>query len=249
MTDYKPFAGKAVLVTGGSRGIGAAIARRFAEQGAMVAVGYRSGSELASTLAEDLQSHGAKAVAIAGDIAIAAQAEGMVRSAHEQLGRLDILVNAAGIGPYKPLAEIDEAHVRAVFDTNVLGAIMLTKAAAELLTSPGGRIIHISSRLAYNPLPTSSVYSASKAAVVALTHGFARELGPRGITVNSVAPGVIETDMTTEIIAQRGDAIRAQTPLGRIGQPDDIAGIVTFLASDDARWITGRTIIADGGLN
>jgi len=249
MNGYKPFDGKAVLVTGGARGIGAAIARRFAEQGAMVGVGYRSGSAVAEKLASELGRLGAKAVAIAGDIAVSAEAETMVRAARDAFGRFDVLVNAAGIGTYKPLAEVDEAHYRAVFDTNVLGTIMLTKAAAEVLPSPGGRIIHLSSRLAYNPMPSSSVYSASKAAVVALTHGFARELGPRGITVNAIAPGVIETDMTTDIIAQRGDMIRSLTPLGRIGQPDDIAGIATFLASDDARWITGRTIIADGGLN
>jgi 3-oxoacyl-[acyl-carrier protein] reductase len=172
-----------------------------------------------------------------------------VRGAYEAFGRLDVLVNTAGIGPYLPLARIDEAHYRSIFDTNVLGTILLTQAAAPLLPSPGGRIVHFASRLAYNPIPTSSVYSASKAAVITLVHGFARELGPKGITVNAVAPGVIETDMTTTIIAERGEQIRAMTPLGRIGQPEDIAGIVTFLASDDAGWITGRTILADGGVN
>jgi 3-oxoacyl-[acyl-carrier protein] reductase len=106
----------------------------------------------------------------------------------------------------------------------------------------------VSSRLAYSPIPASTVYAASKAAIVAMVHGFAKELGSRGITINAIAPGVIETDMTTAIIAERGEQIRAATPLGRIGQPDDIAGIVAFLASDDARWITGRTILADGGL-
>jgi 3-oxoacyl-[acyl-carrier protein] reductase len=135
-----------------------------------------------------------------------------------------------------------------MFDTNVLGSVMLTKAAAAVMQE-GGRIVHFASRLAYSPIPTSTVYAASKAAVVALVHGYAKELGARGITVNAVAPGVIETDMTTKIIIERGDQIRAMTPLGRIGQPDDIAGIVAFLASDDSRWITGRTILADGGFN
>jgi 3-oxoacyl-[acyl-carrier protein] reductase len=142
---------------------------------------------------------------------------------------------------------VDEAYIRAMFDTNVTGAIMLTKAAAAVMQE-GGRIVQVSSRLAYSPISTSTVYAASKAAVMAMVHGFAKELGPRGITVNAVAPGVIETDMTTKIIAERGEQIRSATPLGRIGQPDDIAGIVAFLASDDARWITGRTILADGGL-
>jgi len=245
----RSFEGKAVLVTGGSRGIGAAVARRFGSLGAHVAIGYRSGRDAAEALAAEIAAGGGTAVAVAGDVAVPSQAQAMVRDAHEALGRLDVLVNAAGIGPYLPLAEIDEAHCRAIFDTNVLGTIMLTQAAAPLLPSPGGRIVHFASRLAFNPIPTSSVYSASKAAVVTLVHGFARELGPRGITVNAVAPGVIETDMTADILRERGDQILAATPLRRIGQPDDVAGVVTFLASEDAGWVTGRTIIADGGLN
>ena len=248
MSD-RSFEGKAVLVTGGSRGIGAAVARRFASLGASVSVGYRSDRASAEALVAEIAAAGGTAVAVAGDVAIPARARAMVRQAHDAFGRLDVLVNAAGVGPYLPLAEIDEAHCRAIFDTNVLGAIMLTQAAAPLLPSPGGRIVHFASRLAFNPIPTSAVYSASKAAVVTLVHGFARELGPRGITVNAVAPGVIETDMTADILRERGDQILAATPLRRIGQPDDIAGVVAFLASPDAGWVTGRTIIADGGLN
>ena len=241
--------GEVVFVAGGSRGIGAEVVRRFGRSGARVAVGYRSASSTADALVAELRAAGAEAVAIAGDIAAPGGAEVMVKAAHDAFGRLDILVNTAGVGPYLPLEEIDESHIRTILDTNVLGAIFLTKAAVPLLPSPGGRIIHFASRLAYNPIPTSSVYSASKAAVVALVHAYARELGPKGITVNAVAPGVIETDMTAKIIEQRGEQIRAATPLGRIGAPEDIAGIVEFLASADAGWITGRTIIADGGLN
>lgn len=243
------FAGRAVLVTGGSRGIGAAVARRFAAMGAKVAIGYRAGAAAAEAVIADIEAAGGEARGVAGDIARPDEARGMVEAAHGEFGRLDVLVNAAGIGPYLPLDKIDEAHVRAILDTNVMGTVMLTQAAAPLLPSPGGRIVHFASRLAYNPIPNSSVYSASKAAVVTLVHAYARELGGRGITVNAVAPGVIETDMTTKIIAERGDQIRAMTPLARIGQPDDIAGIVTFLASPEAGWITGRTILADGGLN
>jgi 3-oxoacyl-[acyl-carrier protein] reductase len=242
-------AGKAALVVGGSRGIGAAVARRLAAEGASVAVGFRVASTEADVIVAEIRATGGQAAAFGGNIADAGAAAGMVGAAHAAFGCLDILVNTAGVGPYRPLAAVDEDYVRTIFDTNVLGAIMLTKAAADVLRRPGGRIVHFASRLAYSPIPTSTVYAASKAAVVALTHGYAKELGPSGITVNAVAPGVIETDMTTGIIAERGDSIRSLTPLGRIGQPDDIAGIVAFLASDDAGWITGRTIIADGGYN
>jgi 3-oxoacyl-[acyl-carrier protein] reductase len=249
MSTEAPFSGRTVLVVGGSRGIGAAVARRFASLGAKVAIGYRAAGATAQGLIDEISAAGGEARGFAGDVSRPREAQAMVGAAHDAFGRLDVLVNTAGIGPYRPLEKIDEAYVRAIFDTNVLGTIMLTQAAAPLLPSPGGRIVHFSSRLAFNPLPTSSVYSASKAAVVTLVHGFARELGPKGITVNAVAPGVIETDMTKTIIAERGEQILAMTPLGRIGQPDDIAGIVTFLASAEAGWITGRTILADGGLN
>lgn len=240
--------GRIALVTGGSRGIGAAVARRLARDGASVAVGYRAGSAEADAVVTEIEAAGGRALAVQGDIGADGDAARMVTETCRHFGRLDILVNAAGIGKYRPLAAVDEAYVRQMFDTNVLGAIMLTKAAAEVMET-GGRIVHVSSRLAYSPIPTSTVYAASKAAVTALVHGYGKELGPKGITVNAIAPGVIETDMTTAIIAERGEQIRATTPLGRIGQPDDIAGIAAFLASDDARWITGRTILADGGLN
>lgn len=242
------FEGKVILVTGGSRGLGASVARRLCDEGATVAIGYRSAAADAERMVAEIAAGGGRAAAFAGDIGKSGAAERLVEAAHAAFGRLDGLVNAAGVGPYRPLAEVDGDYVRAMFDTNVTGAVMLTKAAAALM-APGGRIVHFASRLAYSPIPTSTVYAASKAAVVALTHGFAKELGPKGITVNAVAPGVIETDMTTAIIAQRGDAIRAGTPLGRIGQPEDVAGVVSFLLSDDAGWVTGRTIIVDGGFN
>lgn len=237
---------RVALVAGGSRGIGAAVARRLAADGAIVAIGYRAAAAEAQSIATEIEADGGRALAVRGDIGRDGDAARMVGETMAQLGRLDVLVNTAGIGPYRPLASVDEAYIRQMFDTNVLGAIMLTKAAAGVMQA-GGRIVHISSRLAFSPLPTSTVYAASKAAVAAMVHGFARELGPKGITINAVAPGVIETDMTTAIIAERGEQIRSSTPLGRIGQPGDIAGIVAFLASDDARWITGRTILADGG--
>jgi 3-oxoacyl-[acyl-carrier protein] reductase len=240
--------GKVALVTGGSRGLGAAVTRRLAADGAAIGVGYRSATAEAEALVEEISKVGGKAIPVRGDIGKDGDPARMVEETRAHFQRLDVLVNAAGIGPYRPLAAVDEAYVRDIFDTNVTGSIMLTKAAAAIM-HPGGRIVHFASRLAYSPIPTSTVYAASKAAVVALVHGYAKELGPRGITVNAVAPGVIATDMTTEIIAERGEQIRAMTPLGRIGQPDDIAGIVAFLVSDDARWVTGRTILGDGGYN
>lgn len=241
------FAGRVALVVGGSRGIGAAVVRRLAADGADVAIGYRAATGEAEALVREVEAGGGRALATQGDVGRDGDAQRMVDETVARFGRLDVLVNTAGIGPYRPLESVDEAYVRQMFDTNVLGAIMLTKAVAAVMRE-GGRIVQVSSRLAYSPLPTSTVYAASKAAILTMVHGFARELGPKGITINAVAPGVIETDMTTKIIAERGDQIRSSTPLGRIGQPDDIAGIVAFLASDDARWITGRTILADGGL-
>lgn len=239
---------RVVLVTGGSRGIGAAVARRFAGLGEHVVIGYRSDHDAAEKLAAELSDAGTKCIAAGGDVADPEAMKAVVAAAIDSFGRLDVLVTCAGIGPYRPLGRMDAAFVRSILDANVLGTVLATEAALPHLPSPGGRIINFASALAFRPIPTSSVYSASKAAVVTLTHAFSKELGPRGITVNAVAPGVIETDMTRSILAERGDQILASTPLGRIGQTDDIAGIVTFLASPEAGWITGRTIIADGGV-
>ncbi len=240
--------GKVVLVTGGSRGIGAAISRRFASLGCRIVLGYKSDHDAARNLAQQLAGADGSCIAISGDIANPDDIERLVASAVEYVGGIDVLVNCAAIGPYRPLGKMDAAFIRSVLDTNVVGTVLMTQAVLPHLPSPGGRSINLSSALAYRPIATSSVYAASKAAVVTLTHAFSKELGPRGITVNAVAPGVIETDMTRSILAERGDQILAMTPLARIGQPDDIAGIVTFLASPEAGWITGRTIIADGGV-
>ena len=245
----KEFADKAVIVTGGSRGIGAEIARAFAAVGARVAIVYRSGKEAAENLCSEIAAAGGDAVAVQADISKPLDAKQAVEKAAKQFSKIDILINAAGIGPYLPLAGITEEHYRDIFDTNVLGTVMMIQAAVPHMPEEGGRIVNFASRLAYNPLPGSSIYSASKAAVVCLTHTYARELGAKNITVNAIAPGVIETDMTRDIIVQRGEGIIAQTPLHRIGQPDDIAGVALFLASSASKWITGRTLIADGGLN
>jgi 3-oxoacyl-[acyl-carrier protein] reductase len=244
----KSLSGKVALITGGSRGIGAAIARRFAAAGGEVAIGYQARSDTAKDLAAEITDAGGQCLPVQGDISDADAAQRMASDTLARFGRIDILVNCAGIGPYRALGAMDTAFIRSILDANVLGTVLVTQAVLAHLTAPGGRIINFASALAYRPIPTSSVYSASKAAVVTLTHAWSKELGPKGITVNAIAPGVIETDMTTAILAERRPGIVASTPLGRIAQPDDIAGIALFLCSSEAGWITGRTIIADGGV-
>ncbi|WP_245430935.1 SDR family NAD(P)-dependent oxidoreductase [Rhodoplanes roseus] len=248
MTDGLSLTGKVALITGGSRGIGAGIARRFAAAGAGVAISYKSRSDAADALAAEITAAGGHCLPVAGDLADEAAVARAVEQTVARFGRIDILVNCAGIGPYKPLGSMDAAFVRSILDANVLGTVLITQAVLPHLPSPGGRIVNVASALAYRPIPTSSVYSASKAAVVTLTHAWSKELGPKGITVNAIAPGVIETEMTTAILAERGPGIVAMTPLGRIGQPDDIAGIALFLCSAESGWVTGRTIVADGGV-
>jgi 3-oxoacyl-[acyl-carrier protein] reductase len=243
-----PHSGNIVLVTGGSRGIGAAVARRFAGAGAKVAIGYRSGAAAADKVLADFAAAGTEGMKVAGDLAKPGDAEAMVAKVVERFGRVDVLVNCAGVAEYRPFEKTDLDFFRATFETNVYGTIALIQAALPHLPSPGGRIINFSSALASRPIPTTSIYSASKGAINTLSHALAREFGARGITVNTIAPGVIETEMTAKILEERGPAIKAMTPLGRIGQPDDIAGVALFLASPDAGWVTGRTFIVDGGV-
>ncbi len=244
-----PLKDKVVLVTGGSRGIGAAMAKRFAAVGSQVAVGCRSQSPAVERVLGEIAAQGAQAIAVYGDIAKPDEARNIVAETVKRFGRLDVVVNCAGISNHRPFAESDPAFFRAIFDTNVLGTIEVIQAALPHLPSPGGRIINFSSALATRPLPRTAIYAASKAAVSALSHALAKEFGPRGITVNAIAPGVIETDMTQKALAERGDTILAQTPLARIGQPDDVAGVALFLASPDSGWVTGRTFIVDGGVS
>ncbi|MCF8476112.1 MAG: glucose 1-dehydrogenase [Pseudolabrys sp.] len=241
--------GKVVLVTGGSRGIGAGMARRFAAAGSRVAIGCRTESAATETVLADIAAAGAEGAVFVGDIANPVAARAMVAQVVARFGHIDVLVNCAGVSNHRPFEESDPTFFHAIFDTNVLGTIAVIQAALPHLTAPGGRIINFSSALATRPIPNTSIYAASKAAVAALSHALAKEFGPRGITVNTIAPGVIETEMTARALTERGASILAMTPLGRIGQPDDIAGIGLFLASPDAGWITGRTIIADGGVS
>jgi 3-oxoacyl-[acyl-carrier protein] reductase len=241
--------GKVVLITGGSRGIGAGIARRFGEEGSLVAVCFRSGKAAADAVVADIAAGGGQGIAVAGDVAKPEDTRAIVAEVVARYGHIDVLINCAGISEHRPFEKADPAFFHAIFDTNVLGTVEMIRAALPHMTAPGGRIINFSSGLATRPIPATSIYAASKAAVAALSHALAKEFGPRGITVNTIAPGVIETEMTTQILKERGANIIGMTPLGRIGQTDDIAGIAVFLASPDGKWLTGRTLIADGGIS
>ena len=239
---------KVVLVTGGSRGIGAAIVRRFAAEGSRVAIGCRSANAAADAVLRDVTAAGAQGVVVTGDLAKPEAARDVVAQTVTRFGHIDVVVNCGGISEHRAFEASDPAFFHSIFDTNVLGTIAVIQAALPHLTAPGGRIVNFSTALASRPIPKSSIYSASKAAVQTLSHALAKEFGSRGITVNTVAPGVIETDMTAKTLVERGDSIRAMTPLGRIGQPDDVAGVVLFLASPEGGWITGRTLLVDGGV-
>lgn len=182
-----------------------------------------------------------------GDVRKGETADAAVNVAIKNFGRIDILVTAAGVNHWSALPGISAEDVTAVMDVNVGGTLLAIRSAAAKMAE-GGSIVTLSSRLAQNAQPGFALYAASKAAVIALTEGFAKELGGRGIRINSVAPGLIETEMTRQAVAERGAAVAAQTPLGRVGQPEDIARVIAMLVSEDARWITGRTIRADGGI-
>ena len=239
--------GKVAWVTGGSRGIGAETAKLLARRGASLVVGYGNARDEAEAVANAIARSGGRAVISGGDVRKSETADAAVSAAIDNFGRLDILVTAAGVNHWSKLEGISGEDVTAVMDVNVGGTLQAIRAAAARMTD-GGSIVTLSSRFAQNVQPGVALYAASKAAVIALTEGFAKELGGRGIRVNSVAPGLTETDMTRKAIAERGDAVAAQTSLGRVGQPEDIARVIAMLVSEDARWVTGRTIRADGGI-
>ena len=243
-------ANKVAVVTGASKGIGASIAKALAAEGAAVVVNYASSKAGADAVVEAITAAGGKAIAVHGDVSVAADAQGLIAAAVETFGRLDILVNNSGVYEFRPLAEINEEQFHRMFDINVLGLLLTTQAADKHLVE-GASIINISSAVTSILPAQSAVYTATKGAVDAITGVLANELGPRKIRVNSINPGVVETEGThaagfvgTEFEA----AFVARTPLGRIGQPDDIGDIAVFLASDDSRWLTGEKLVASGGL-
>jgi len=241
---------KVAIVTGASKGIGAGIAKALAAEGAAVIVNYASSKAGADKVVADIEAAGGKAVAIGGDVSKQADAENLVAKAIEHFGRLDVVVNNSGVYEFSSIEAITEAHYRRIFDVNVLGTILVTQAAVKHLGS-GGSIINIGSAVTRLTPAESAVYSGTKGAVDAITGVLARELGPRGIRVNAVNPGMVITEGVQSAGFAGSDFenwATSQTPLGRVGQVDDIAPIVTFLATDDARWVTGELLLASGGM-
>jgi len=243
--------GKVAIVTGASKGIGAEIARQLAAEGAAVVVNYSSSKEGADKVVAEITKQGGKAVAVKANLSNPAEVEGLFTATKQKFDRLDILVNNAGVYEFAPLESITPEHFHKQYDLNVLGLLLATQQAAKHFGSAGGSVVNVSSVAADLAPPTASAYSGTKAAVNAITRSLAQELGPRKIRVNAVNPGMVETEGTHSAGITESDfrkATEAQTPLGRIGQPRDIAPAVVFLASDDAAWITGETLYISGGL-
>jgi 3-oxoacyl-[acyl-carrier protein] reductase len=242
-------AGKVALVTGASKGIGAAIAKYLAAEGAAVVVNYSSSREGADRVVKEVVAQGGKAVAVQADVAKQADVERLFAETKRAFGALDILVNNAGIYEGQPIGQITEENFHRHFNLNVLGLILATQEAIKQFGPSGGSIVNISSVVSTLSPSGMAVYNATKSAVDNLTRTFAKELGSRKIRVNSVNPGPVETEGTHSAgMEEQFKAFAAATPLGRIGQPEDIAAVVVFLASPDSGWITGEALYASGGM-
>jgi 3-oxoacyl-[acyl-carrier protein] reductase len=246
----KKLTGKTAVVTGASKGICASIAKHLAAEGASVVVNYASSQAGADRVVAEIIRAGGSAVAMQADVAKLADVERLFAEATKAFGRLDILVNNAGVYEFAPLENVTEEHFHKQFTINVLGLIFAAQAAVKSFGAAGGCIINISSLLSTLGFPNASVYSGTKGAVDAITRSLAKELGPRGIRVNAINPGMVETEGAhaagiTE--SEMRKQVEALTPLGRIGRPEDIAGAAVFLASADSSWITGETFVISGG--
>ena len=244
--------GKVAVVTGASKGIGAAIAKALAAEGASVVVNYASSKAGADKTVDEIFKAGGKAVAVGGDVSKAAEAQGIIAAAISNYGRLDVLVNNSGVYEFSPIETITEEHFHRQFNINVLGLLLVTQAAVKHL-GEGGSIINIGSIVSRVTPPNSAVYTGTKGAVDAITGVLSRELGPRKIRVNALNPGLVETEGTKTAGTSGPDSemekwIIPQTPLGRVGQPQDIAAVAVFLASDDSGWLTGEQLLTGGGL-
>jgi 3-oxoacyl-[acyl-carrier protein] reductase len=247
----KKLVGKVAVVTGASKGIGAAIAKHFAAEGAAVVVNYSSSKEAADRVVKEITNSGGTAVAVKANLADSADIKKLFAETKNKFDKLDILVNNAGIYEFAPLENVTPEHFHKQFDLNVLGLVLASQEAAKHFGPSGGAIVNISSVVAHSPVATASVYSGTKAAVDAITRSLAKELGPRNIRVNAINPGMVETEGLQGAGIAHSDfrkATEAQTPLGRIGRPDDIAPAAIFFASSDSSWITGETLTISGGL-
>jgi 3-oxoacyl-[acyl-carrier protein] reductase len=248
-TPSKKLSGKVAVVTGASKGIGAAIAKHLAAEGAAVVVNYASSKTGADKVVAEIAGAGGEAVAVQGDVAKPADIERLFVETKKAFGALDILVNNAGIYESKPFGQITEEIFHRHFDLNVFGLILTTQEALKHFRPEGGSVINTSSVVSTLSPAGNLVYNATKSAVDGITRTLAKELGPRKIRVNSVNPGPIETEGAQAAgLSERFKALAAVTPLGRVGQPDDIAPAVVFLASEDSHWITGESPYVTGGL-
>ena len=242
---------KVAVVTGASKGIGASIAKHLAAEGAAVVVNYASSRAGADRVVSEITRDGGRAIAVQADLARPADITRLFAEARSAFGRLDILVNNAGVYEFQPIEDITEEHFHRQFDVNVLGLLLASKEAVKHFGTTGGSIVNVSSTASRLMPANTAVYTATKAAVDAITGVLAKELGPRGIRVNAVNPGMVETEGVHAAGIMESDfrkEIESKTPLGRIGQPGDIAPAVVFLASEDAGWVSGETLLVAGGL-
>jgi 3-oxoacyl-[acyl-carrier protein] reductase len=250
-TPNKKLAGKVAVVTGASKGIGAAVAQRLAAEGAAVVVNYASSKTSADNIVRDISNTGGRAIAVQADMSKKSDIERLFAETTKAFNTIDILVNNAGIYEFAPVENVTEEHFHKQFNLNVLGLLFATQAAVKLFGPSGGSIVNISSIVSTMGVPNAAVYSATKGAVDALTRSLAKELGSRKIRVNAINPGMVDTEgFHAAGIAgsEMQKNVEAQTPLGRIGQPQDIAAAAVFLASPDSGWITGETFVIAGGL-